>query len=41
MDTPARSLRHLEASVKGVIDVMMGGFARGIEVSKLDLEKSM
>jgi hypothetical protein len=41
MDAPARSLRHLEASMKGVIDAMMGGFARGIEVSKLDLEKSM
>jgi hypothetical protein len=29
MDAPARSLQHLEASVKGVRDAMIKGFARG------------
>ncbi len=41
MDAPARSLQHLEASVKGVRDAMTGGFARGIKIAKLDLESSM
>jgi hypothetical protein len=41
MDAPARSLQHLQASVKGIRDTMVGGFARGIKVAKLDLENSM
>jgi hypothetical protein len=41
MDAPARSLQHLQASVKGVRDTTVGGFARGIKVAKLDLENSM
>jgi hypothetical protein len=41
MDAPARSLQHLEASVKGVKDVMIRAFTRGIKISKLDLESSI
>jgi hypothetical protein len=41
MDAPAHSLQHLENSVKGVRDAMLGGFSRGIKMSKLDLENCM
>jgi hypothetical protein len=41
MDAPARSLQHLEASMKGVRDALIGGFAKVIMVSKLDLESSI
>jgi hypothetical protein len=39
MDAPARSLQHLEASVKGIgrDDRSIGG----IKISKLDLESSI
>ncbi len=41
MDTPARSLAHVEANMKGLRDTMVGGFSRGIKVAKLALENSM
>jgi hypothetical protein len=41
MDAPVRSLQHLQASVKGVRDMTVRGFARGIKVAELDLENSM
>jgi hypothetical protein len=41
MDAPARGLQHLQASVKGVRDTMVGIFARGINRAKLDLENSI
>jgi hypothetical protein len=41
MDAPARSLQHLEVSVKGVRDAMAGGFAMGIKILKPVLENCM
>ncbi len=41
LDAPACSLQHLEVRVKGVRDTIIGGFARGIKMSKLDLENCM
>jgi hypothetical protein len=41
MDVPTCSLQHLKASVKGVRDVTIWGFAREIKISKLNLESSI
>jgi hypothetical protein len=41
MNAHVRSLQHLQASVKGVRDMMVGGFSRGIKMAKLALENSM
>jgi hypothetical protein len=41
LDASTRSLQHLEDSVKGARDAIIGGFAMGIRILKLDLEKSL
>jgi hypothetical protein len=41
MDTPARSLAHLQACAKGLRDMMVGGLSRGIKMAKMALENAM
>ncbi len=41
MDTPARSLAHLQVCTKGLRDAIVGGFSKGIKVAKIALENAL
>jgi hypothetical protein len=41
LETPARSLQYLTDNAEGLQDGLKRGFAMGIKIAKLDLEKSL